>query len=153
MSRASDASRVVARSSAFVSRLQRLEGKTIGVYSLLTSTRDFGSSPVRGDCSASRLKHNPPCAVAVDGLIDGFCSEGEVDEPGAGAEKGEERKVRKKVCQARCRETWMRWNGFQETHRLHSTENLKHPGPRAHEKNLRVCQVTHARGTVCHLHL
>ena len=29
-------------------------------------------------CSASRPKHNPPCRVAVDGLIDG-----EVDEPSA----------------------------------------------------------------------
>ena len=43
MSQASDASMVVAKSSAFVSRLHLLEGKTIGVYLLLTSMRDLGS--------------------------------------------------------------------------------------------------------------
>ena len=31
--------------------------------------------------------HNPSCRVAVDGLIDGKNSQGEVDEPGACAEK------------------------------------------------------------------
>ena len=46
---------------------------------------------MRGDCSASRPKHNPPCRVAADGLIDGCNSEGEVDEPGAGAEKDVEK--------------------------------------------------------------
>ena len=45
--------------------------------------RPRSAVPVRGDCSASRPKHNPPCRVAVDGLIDEKNSEGEVDEPGA----------------------------------------------------------------------
>ena len=49
------------------------------------------------------------------------------------------------MCQARCRETWMRWNGFYETHRLHPTEYLKHLEPRAHEKKLRVARVKCAR--------
>ena len=71
----------------FVSRLPFLEGKLIGVCSLLTSMRDLGSEPVRGDCSANRPKLTPPCEVAVDGHIDGFNSEREVDEPSAGAEK------------------------------------------------------------------
>ena len=43
MSQASDASRVVATWSVFVSRLHLLKSKTIGVYSLLTSMRDLGS--------------------------------------------------------------------------------------------------------------
>ena len=51
---------------------------------------------MREDCSASRPKQNLPCRVAVDGLIDGYNSEGEVDEPGAGVEKvvekGEEKR-------------------------------------------------------------
>ena len=43
---------------------------------------------VRGDCSACRPKQNPPSRVAVDGLIDGYNSEGEADEPGASVGKG-----------------------------------------------------------------
>ena len=41
----------------------------------------------------------------------------------------------------------MRWNDFFETHRLLSTEYLKHLEPRAHdEKKLRVWHVINARG-------
>ena len=62
------------------------------------------------ECSASRPKHNPPCRVAVDGLIDGCNSEGEVDEPGAGVEKDvqkcEENGVSSKV---RCNLDEMGW--------------------------------------------
>ena len=64
-----------------------LEGKLIGVCSLLTSTTDLGSQPVGGDCSASRPKHNPPCRVAVDGHIEGYNNEEEVGEPSASAGK------------------------------------------------------------------
>ena len=86
----------------FVSRLPLLESKIIGVCSLLTSMRDLGSQPARRDCSDNRPKHNPPCRVAVDGDMDGYNREGEVDEPGAGVEKdveegeenGESSKVR-----------------------------------------------------------
>ena len=35
--------------------------------------------------------HDPPCRVAVDGLIEGYNSEAEVDEPGASAEKDVEK--------------------------------------------------------------
>ena len=56
---------------------------------------------MRRDCSANQPKHNTPCRVAVDGLIDGYNSEGEVDEPRAGVgknvEKGEENGVSSKV--------------------------------------------------------
>ena len=41
-----------------------LEGKLIGVCSLLTSMRVLGSQLVRGDCSAKRPKSNPLCGVA-----------------------------------------------------------------------------------------
>ena len=51
---------------------------------------------VRGGCSVSRPRRNPPCRVAVDGLIDKFLSEGEVDESGGGVERVW-REVRKKV--------------------------------------------------------
>ena len=53
----------------FVSRLPFLEGELSGVCSLLSSMRDLGSEPVRGDCSASRPKHDPPCRMAVDGRV------------------------------------------------------------------------------------
>ena len=76
---------------------------------------------MREDGAVSRPKHNPPCRVAVDGLIDGYNSEGQADEPGAGVEKDVE-KDEENSGQARCGEAWMRWNDFQETHRLHSTE-------------------------------
>ena len=46
---------------------------------------------VRGDCPASRPKHNPPCRGAVDGLIDKFNSEGDVDEQGASVRKDVEK--------------------------------------------------------------
>ena len=44
----------------------------------------------------------------MDGIIDGYNSEEEVDEPGAIVEKVE--KGEETVGQARCVETWMRWN-------------------------------------------
>ena len=50
------------------------------------------------------------------------------------------RKVRKKVCQARCHETWMRWNSFKETRRLHPTGTsniLSH----VHTRKMCVCHV------------
>ena len=59
------------------------------------------------------------------------------------------RKVKKKVYQARRHETWMRWNGFFETRRVHPTEHVKHLAPRAHGENVRVCHVINARGAVC----
>ena len=70
---------MVARSSRFVSRLPFLEGMTIGVCETM---RDLGLSPVRRDCSPNRSRHNPPCGSAVGGHIDGYNSEGKVDEPG-----------------------------------------------------------------------
>ena len=75
----------------------------------------------------------------------GFDKEREVDEPNANVENGVEKK---KKCQTKCRETWMRWNGFNK-HRLHTTEHLKHLEPCAYEKNFRVCHVINARGAVC----
>ena len=41
----------------------------------------------RGDRSASRPKHDPPCKVGGDGHIEGCNNEREVDEPSAGVEK------------------------------------------------------------------
>ena len=67
----------------------------------------------------------------MEGLIDGYNSEGEVDEPGA------RKDVQTTVGEARCGETWMRWNDFSEKHTdCRKTEYLDHHEPRAHdEKN------------------
>ena len=46
---------------------------------------------MRGDCSVTRPKHKPPCGVAVDGLVEGYSREGEVDEPGASVGKDVEK--------------------------------------------------------------
>ena len=62
------------------------------------------------------------------------------------------RNVETTVCQARGGETWMRWNGFLERHRLHSTEYLKHLQPRARRDKMRVWHVKEARGAVCCSH-
>ena len=94
LSDASDPSRVTARSSAFVSRLHHLEGRTIGMASLLTSITASSSQPVIGDCSASRPKSNPVGGEVVDVLIDGNNNEGELEGQGAGAEKDGSIKVR-----------------------------------------------------------
>ena len=64
-----------------------LDGKIIGVCSLLTSMRDLVSYSVRGDCSVNQ-RHDPPCGVAVFELIDGNNSEGKVDEPKCKRRKG-----------------------------------------------------------------
>ena len=115
----SDASKVVARSSTFVSRLPLLESKVIEVCSLLTSMRDLGSQPVGRDCSASRPKQNPPGRGAVDGLIDGYSSEGEADEPSASVRK--DVKMETTVGQARCGETSMRCVCHFSKNFLHSS--------------------------------
>ena len=47
---------------------------------------------MRGDCSASRPKHNPPCRVAVDGHIEGYNNEREVDDPSASVGNGKEKR-------------------------------------------------------------
>ena len=61
----------VAGSSIFVSRLPLLEGKIIGVCSLLIAMRVLGSYLVRGDRSSKRPKKNPPCGVAAVKLVEG----------------------------------------------------------------------------------
>ena len=66
---------------------------------------------MRGDCSASRPKHHPPCGMAVDGLAEGYNNERKVDEPSASVRNGVE-KCEATVGQATFGETWMRWNDF-----------------------------------------
>ena len=46
---------------------------------------------VRGDCSASRPKHNPPRRVAVDGHAEGKNDEGDVVELGVSEGEGVEK--------------------------------------------------------------
>ena len=77
----------------------------------LAVTSALSVAHVRRDCSASRPKLNPPCRVAVDGLIDGYNSEGEVDEPCAGVKKvvkeGEEKGVSSKVSRNMDEMEWL----------------------------------------------
>ena len=48
-------------------------------------------SVVRGDCSASRPKQNPPCRGAVDGRAEGDSEKKVVDEPVASVGNGVEK--------------------------------------------------------------
>ena len=102
---------------------------------------------MRGDCSASRLKRNPPCRVAM-----GWAHQRNKQRRRGRRTKCKCRKrcgeVRRQLW-VKCGETWMSWNDFKESHRLQSN-NLE---PRAHNEKSCVGHVKDARGAVCCLHL
>ena len=79
---------------AISSKLSFLEGKLIGVCSLLTSMRELGSVFVRVLCSANRPRMRPPCGVAqgfrlVEVFSRGVCAGSGVEQNDENAE-GEE---------------------------------------------------------------
>ena len=93
---------------------------------------------MRGNCSVSRTKQNPPCRVAVDRAA----KEKSLD--WVQVQETVWRMVRRKVHQTQCHETWMRWNDFQERQRLQHNSIILSLEPRAHEK-IRVARVKCAR--------
>ena len=54
----------------------------------------------------------------MDGLAERYNNEGDVDERGASVRNGVERRAETTVGQAKCGETWMTWNDFQDSQKL-----------------------------------
>ena len=99
-----------------------------------------------GDCSTSRPKHNPPGKVQwVD------TSKDKTTKASAGVGTVQ-RSVETIVGQARCGETWMRRNDYNDSQQQQSNDHVQSATPelepRAHEKNC-VWQVKDARSVVC----